>query len=965
MRAASFFLVMLSGCASIAPRFEQDVATTFAEDDMRRLQTPDVELYYPGKYAEAAKLVAARASECLTALRARDVTKRERRRALLFLTSANFNNAYVGGQSYGEPLHSLNPLSVTSEIFHWYGLGGADVGDIACHEMFHYAHFEQTEGLWRALDTIFGPVLPPQTFLERWFTEGLAQYYEGRLQREVGRPHSPLYRGSFDSFVAMRHGEISAGDLSLSQRELTPYSGAYLTGLHFIEWLVEKYGEDQLWSLMDVQGRSIFSPLGVTLRAKAVFGLSLGALFDAWREELKLHYAPRARPADERVILDDAGQLARLAAHRASGTLAVISSGNEQVPMLRIIEADGTVRVDKRLVNLAPFRPWVLAGPGSMSGLSFSDDGRWLFLLNDDLIDRGDTRAQLWRIDTRNGEVTELTQDLGRGMGGSISADGTKYTFVEFPAGRSRIIERDLTGGTQSTIAEFPEGVSVASPQWNPSHTLLVFSRLDANGWNLVLRDSDGLERVVTTDGAFNYGARWSSDSELVFARKAGKYLQAHRLSLETGVLERLSDTPYGLIDPVPYEGGVAAVVRDGVHWSIDRMPAEALEQVTYELTPTPEKHEPPPLKIERDEKYTSIDHLFIPQARIPQGTINFGLDENGDLRFNGTIGLELMGRDRLGRHSWLIGGLVSWPDFQANAQRVSYLNLALAPTAFNFTAGRSQSGSSTVWDASLYLSRSVWTASVAGGVEARILSKTSGYVSKYIGPGISFAWGAGDSTAYGGPSRRFTVALDATAYPAFLASDINLGDIRLALGGAIPLPFSKRHSLTLGVVGRTLPGAPINSLMVGGVSSFAYGYVSPANSTSAPTPVRWLPSQFSEGLRGFDDHAFFTQHAVTWNASYRYRFIIDRGTMSILWLLPSFLFRQIDVEAFTSGAQMHASSVSVLFPTNQLAIAAGASISARMLFGGQLPVSITYQFAWRFRPTGAPPLHVIALTFD
>lgn len=955
MRAWLSCLVVFTGCATIAPRFDQEVATTFAQDDMRRLQTPEVELYYPAAYAEAAKQVAARATECLTSLRAHGVAKRDHGRALLFLTSANFNNAYVGGQSYGEPLHSLNPLSVTSELFHWYGLGGADAGDIACHEMFHYAHFEQTEGFWRVLDTIFGPVLPPQTFLERWFTEGLAQYYEGRLQRDVGRPHSPLYRGAFDSFVALRGGELSAGDLSISQRELNPYSGAYLTGLHFIEWLVEKYGEDQLWSLMDLQGRSVFSPLGVTLRAKGVYGLSLGALFDAWREELKRHHVPRTRPTDERIVVADVGQLARLAAHR-SGTLAAISSGNEQVPLLRILEADGTVRVEKRLVNLAPFRPWVLAGPGSMSGLSFTDDGRWLFLLNDDLIDRGDTRAQLWRIDARTGEVDSVTQDLGRGLGGSVSADGTRYTFVDFPAGHARLIERDLVSGSQSVLAEFPAGVSVANPQWNPARTRLVYSRLDANGWNLVLRELDGTERALTTDGAFNYGARWSSDSELVFARKAGRYLQAHRLSLDTGVMERLTDTPYGLIDPAPFEGGVAAVVRDGIHWSIDRVPAQPLETVTYELTPPPEKHLPPPLKIEGDEPYSSIDHLFLPQARIPQGTISYGLDDAGKLRFNGTIGLELMGRDRLGKHSWLIGGVVSWPDFHDNAQRLSYLNQTLAPWAVGATAGRSQVGRNTLWDVSVYASRSVYTASVAGGVEGRFWYQRGGHFEAYLGPSLSFAWAAGDSTAYGGPSRRLSIAFDAAVYPRGLGSEIDLGDLRLGVSGAIPLPFSKRHSFTLGAVGRSLPGSPSGTLMLGGVSSFTYGFISPSTATTAPLPTRWLPWQFVESLRGFDDHPFYVQHAVTWNASYRYRFIVDRGTMSILWLLPSFLFRQVDVEAFTSGAYAN---------TNALAVAAGASLSARMLFGGQLPVSLTYQFTWRFRPYGLPPLHVFALTFE
>lgn len=957
-RLRSFALLLLSGCVTTSPRFEQDLATTFAQDDMHKLVTRDVELYYPKEYEAAAKDVAARATECLRALRGHDETQRDYGRALLFLTSANYNNAYVGGLSFGEPLHSVNPLSITSELFHWYGLGGADVGDIACHEMFHFAHYEQTHGFWDVVNTVFGPVLPPQTFLERWFTEGVAQYYEGRLQRAVGRPHSPLYRGSFDSFVALRGGAIGGGDLSLFQRELNPYSGAYLTGLHFIEWLVGKYGEDQLWSVMDLQGRSVFSPLGATLRVKAVYGLSIGALLDAWEKDLQKHLVVRTRPDTERVVLDDVGQLARLAVHPASGTMAIISSGNEQVPMLRILERDGTVRVEKRLINLAiGGRPWVFAGPGSMSGLSFTADGSSLWLLNDDLISRGDTRAQLWRIDASDGDVEAVIQDVGRGMGGSISADGLTFTYVDFPAGRSRVIERAIDTGIEQVVFELPAGVSASAPQWNAAHTQLVYSRFDANGWNLVVRASDGSERPLTTDGRFNYGARWVDDSRLVFARTAGRYLQAHRFDLDTGVVERLTDTPYGLLDPAIAGDEVFAVVRDGVHWSIDRMPATPLETVTLDLTPPPEKHRPPPLEVERDEAYSSLDHLFVPQVRAPGGTLTPLFDPaTNQLSFMGTVSLSLMGRDRLGKHTWLLSGTVGVPDYTYNDARATYRNLTLAPWGLSFTAGRNQLQADTFWDASVFASRAFFTVPIAFGVQSLVWQPAGFPVEKYLGPSVSISGGAGDSTAYGGPSRRISFSVDASGYPVFLGSERYLADVRGTLGFAVPLPISKRHSLTFSAVGRTLPGAPVNALRIGGVSSLNTVVASPSSTTVPLGPGVFLPGSLIEPLRGFDDFGFRAQHAVTWGGSYRYRFIVDRGTASILWILPSFFFRQIDVEGFGSGVYTSAGA---------LAGAVGATISFRMLFAGAAALSLTYQFAWRFYVSQLPPLHVVGFSFD
>lgn len=948
-------VVFLAGCATISPRFEQDVATTFAQDHMRKLETADLELYYPEEYATEAKRVAARASECVQLLRSRDVNQREYGKVLLYLTSANYNNAYVGGQSQGEPLHSLNPLSVNEEIFHFYGLGGAEAGDIACHEMFHFVHYEQTHGFWRVINAVFGPVVPPQTFLERWFTEGAAQFYEGRLFRNVGRPSSPFYRGSFDSFIAMRGGDVQPGDLQIGQRELNPFSGAYITGLHFIEWLVETYGEDKLWAVMDLQGNSIFSPFGYTLRFKAVYGLSVGALIDQWRDELRASFKPRVRPDDERVLLPDVGQLVRITAHASTGAIALVSSGNEQVPLLRILEADGTVRVEKHLVRLGPDREWVYVGPGTMSGLSFTADGRWLYLLNDDLIDRGDTRAQIWKIDAQTGETVKVFQNVGRGMGGSISADGQSYTFVDFPPGHSRIVVRDLERGTDVVVVDAPPGTSLASPSWNPSQTKLIYSRTDGTGWNLVLHDDTG-ETSITFDGAFNYGARWSDDTHVIFARTAGAYLQAHRLDVTApDQIERLTDAPYGVLDPVPAPGGVIVAARDGVHWSIDRATDRVLETVTNVTNSEPRlAHVSPALQVLKDEAYSSLDHLFLPQLRAPNVTATL------TDRINVGVGASLMGRDRLGKHSWIINGLLFVPTITQNSVSIGYRNLTLAPWSIVASAARDQFAATTTspgevyWTGGIYAGRTIFTVPISFGVQTEVWQPFGFAIQKYIGPTFSLAYSSVESTQYAGAQRALSFSLDASAYPKLIGSDRDLFDLRSSVGVAIPLPFSKRHSLTASVTGRVLPGAPSNTLRIGGVSSFNSIYQSVSTSRFPAGPGVFLPGSFVEVLRGYDDFAIRAQYAAIINARYRYSVIIDRGFASLLYLFPSLFFRQVDVEIFGAGAVTE----------TQTAKAAGAAVFLRTNIGGIFPFSLVYQFAWRF-DFGLPPLHVVAFSFE
>jgi hypothetical protein len=967
------------GCATATPRFSQELATAFAQDDMRRLETDDVELYYPAAHREAAERVARRATECLRRFRELQRTERPRERALLFLTSANFNNAYVTGQAIGEPLHSVNPLQTSLELLHWYGLSGAAADDVSCHEMFHFAHFEQVEAFWKVVNTVVGPVVPSQIFLERWFTEGVAQYYEGRITRPVGRPNSPLYRGSFESFVASRGGSLSPGDLSTNQRELFPYSGAYLTSLPFVEWLVSTYGEDALWELMDRQGRAFFAPFAVSLRFNDVYGKALGDLVSAWSKSLERAHMERPRPPTQKVLRNALGQLARVAVHGPSGTIALVHSGPEQVPMLRILEKDGTVRAEQHLVRLFPTREWVQVGPVTMSGLSFTADGKFLFLMNEDLISRGDTRTQLWKLDASTGDVVQVWQDVGRAQGGAVMPNGKQYVFIDFVAGRSRLASFDLETARVTVLFEPPPAVAVSSPAVSADGTRLVFSQLDGNGWNLRLREADGTVRALTDDGAFNYGAKWIDETHVSVTRVADGRLQAHRLAVDSGRLERLTNAPFTMLDAWPTEGSVVFVNREGITWSIDRAPAEVLQVVkegaviaqadvpaapdatTPPLAPPPFP-DSPALKITDDHEYSGLDHLFVPQLRLPGALVLPRLNSDGSITWVTTLYASLSGKDRLGRHNWALNGSFNFPDRQWTAS-VEYVNQQLAPWQLGLFASRDAVtdpvAPGAFWTASISGSRTFFTVPLSFTARA-LVDETfdpgrPSILQKYFGPEVSASYSAGESTAYGGFQRLFAVSGTARAYPAAFGSDRNVFDLRGALSFAIPMPLSQRHSFVASIVGRGLPGSPAGALRVGGQAQGISIYQSQTSVDAPRGPGGYLPGSLAEAVRGYDDFTLRTEGVGIATARYRFNFIIDRGTSSILWLFPSFFVRQFDVEAFGSGA---------LTVQGQWLRAAGGAASFRFNVMDVIPFSLTYQYAWRF-DFARGGLHTVSLSLE
>lgn len=950
-------LLLLQACASTGPRFGQPTAAAFARDDMRKLETASLEVYYPAAWRGAALRIAGRLEECLALLRPRVRSGTPRDKVVVFLTSANLNNAYVTGKVGGEPLHAVAPVQVTSEFFLQHGLASDGPGDIACHELVHAVQFDQVDGLWRVFNAVFGDTVPAQPWLESWFVEGLAQYHEGRLGRRTGRPHSPLYRGAFEALAASRR--IRADDLSPYARTLYPWSGAYLTSLHFVEWLAREYGEDTLWEVVDLQARAVLLPLGVTLRFKAVYGLSIGALVERWADALEQTTPRRARPADQTSLRPEAGLEARLAVSAADGALALVSSGLDEVPTLRILEADGRVRLERSLAALVPGRDVVAVGPGVTSGLSFSADGRWLYLVNEDLTADGDDRSTLWRLDARTGERVRSWPAF-QGLGGAAHPGGRRYTVVLVDGRGAQLADLDLETGRLGPLTALPEGAAAAAPAWSPSGERLAFSLWTAQGWDVHVREPDGTLRRLTFDGRFNYAPRWVDDTHLVFGREHQGRAQASFVDLEEGGAARVLDAPHAAMDvwPTPL-GSLVFLDRRASGWSVEARPLSSLEVDALgapEVAPASAPPRAPTLLADAPYSAWERGRVFLPQLRLPTGSLGAAATSAGPVFF-GSVGLVLFGRDRLGLHNWALEGELGLPDL-SNWQRLSYFSQHLAPWTLGGSVGRSQDAVETLWAGEVSASRTVFTAPLWVSFEALDRAAPGGPHRRFIGPRVGFGWFAGESTPYAGVRRGLGLSGSASLYPRGLGSSLDLLDVRAQVSFALPTPPLRRGTVSGALRLRALPGAPRGALRVGGGGVGGYGLSFPDAPPLAAGPRLDLPRAFAEGVRGYEDVALFGTSAALGDLRLRLPFPIDRGAASFLWVLPSVFVRQVDVELFGSAAHTDAA------PDGPL-LAAGAQLALRTAWGQAVPLSLRYQVAVRSLRGAASFLHVVAVSFD
>lgn len=990
-RAWPVLLLVVSGCASVTPRFPPEVAHSFARDVMRKMETDQVQLYYPEVEKAAAERTLGRLDACVRLLRSNTLSSTPRQPLLVYMTRADFNNAYVSPAIGGQEQFMLLPQHLSLELFNWFELGMTQIGDVSCHEAVHAVQMQQTDGFWRALNLVFGDLYSPNDSIESWFMEGLATYYEGRLDRHAGRSRNPIWHALFLSGVAERGGRIGPGDLSSQNRDMLPVGGNYLSGMHFVEYLARRFGERKLWELIDLQGESIFSPLWVTLRFKVIYGETVGALLEDYSRELTETVRDRHRPPDQRVIDPDLGYLARLAASHRDGALAAVIARRNQVTVLEVREPDGKLRFSFPLKPLFPGRKFLQSNPELVSGLSFSGDGERLYLVLADTAEDGADSSQLLELSARTGDLLRHWI-LGPAMGGAADPSGGAYVYIEVQGQTSNLVRFDLATGEKRPLTHFQLGESIGAPDVGPDGRIVFAVRAEA-GMDIALLERNGQVRALTRDANFDYFPRWVDARHIAFVREPqdpDAAIQVQVMDLASGELKQVTHAPFLAFDPViTASGRLAFLNRQGWSWTLDETQLPTLAEAAPSASKLAENQPPaigeqtgesanpadvvpiqearPPVL--RDQPYDPTDHLFYPELRAPYVIPTWQYDSAGNLIISAAIGVTLRGEDRLGKHTWAID--LRYDTFD-NAPSVSagYGNYQLAPWFLSISGQRTVYRGNTDTGATLAASRPLWTSAISFGFDA-LQHNVAGVPSldlppievRVVGPTLAYSYFAGDSSPYAGTQRGLGLDLAGAVYPKFLGSSDNLADLGGTLTAYVPLPIRANHSLRVLLTERLLLHAPRGLLQVGGVGPDFTIYQAPRS--PIPTFQNYLTGvvQFIEPLRGYEDFPIRANNATIGEARYRYSFPIDKGFASFLYLLPSLFFRQVDLDAFGSAAATDLIKDGLAEPA-AFHRAVGAQIAIRTSWGDALPLSFFYQFSQRF-DDGLGAFHLVGVRLE
>lgn len=945
--ALGLVLFSAAGCA-VQPRFSPEIAASLRQEPMRRMEGDSLILYYPERRQAQAKRTLAQLERCSSILRGL-IQKPLRRKVPFVMPEMPYNNAHVAPGFAGTETNSVVPTFFTNDFLE---LGIApDAGIVGCHELVHAMQAEEAHGFQNFIFNVFGDAATPQIGLDAWFWEGLAVYYEARMLPGVGRPASPLWRGMLAAGVAGK--QINGGDLSAQQRKF--FAGNhYLLGGAFLDFLSQRYGEDKIWRLVDVQSRSIFVPLLVNVRFWQAFRKSLSTLLDEFNEHLAQTYPVRVRPAEQKQ-LGSLGVHARWAAGR-NGTQAFISSDLDDVLRLTVLDVNGKTLLQRKLNEVLPPRRLREIGVSDISGLSVSNDGRWVVFV---AVQPGfvQNESRLVMVDVANESLSVAPGDIA-GLGAQLHPDGRRYLFVRPDGDRHDLLERDLASGADRIVVRGVAQSYFGGVRYSPQGDRLAASVFEHNTYRVWILDGKTgarLQPVSTTPGR-QWEPSWVDDNRVVFEGEVEQRQQLILADLRAGTVSALTDAPYAAARPQAVGGRVRFLNREGWRWTFDEVPVPAPAAMPAEtpgavatVSNLPVASQPD-LSVRRhreqsDEPASSFDHLFYPQSRGP----NF----IGTSRGASLFGLSLGGGDRLGNHAWALGGLYQ-PKTQLWSGSLGYVNMQLAPFIVGLSVSqlhyRENGPFDTLLDqerrartASAIVSRAFWGNPVGLGFSFIELFRTTPPMGapgtvKLAGPLLAATYIGADGSPYAGPTRALVLSGRAHALPQQLSSlPFDIVDVGAQLLAYTPLPLSRRHTLQLDVRARELVGSDVPFLQVGGILAGA-----PLNKVRdtglVESPLLPPGVSFSEGLRGFEDFPILGRRAGIASLTYRYPIILDVGTASTLWLLPALFVSQINVELFGVAAKVDSGA---------LHSAAGGAVSLGVSLW-RLPLSVQYQVAKR-----------------
>ena len=689
MKPTVFSIVMLLCLSSISEAARFDATFTFST-----IETQHFSIHFHQGMEDAARKSALYAEEAHRTLTGELAWQPKAKTEIVLIDDSDFANGFATALPYNIIYIQVVPPSLAStlgEYDDWLKV-------VITHEYAHIVTLDPSRGYWKAMRTIFGKPLPgidplsgllslvtapPNSFLPRWWHEGLATWAETEYS-EKGRGRSSFYDMVFRMAVARDNLPTIAqinGDLPGWPSGNLPY----LYGYRLQRYIADSYGKDALGKL-NLAHAGRFPYFISAPPQELTGGKSYRDLYDDMIAALKLEESRRiatlsTAPFTPLKTISNLGESLGNPRFSPDGSRIAFTRRDPH-------DHTTTVITDKSGSSvLAEFRRRYPDG-----GICWAPGGGSLYFTQPEINNGFNVYQDLYSYNFASGSTTRLTN--GQRLGDpDLSADGKLFAAVVTARGSQNLALLEMNGVGKMTAPRQVTDYSLqrlSSPRWSPDAATISYALTDSSGRSAIhlYYVATGKDRtLLTVDHTAAYPV-WSGDgSFLIYVSDETGVFNLFAYNLKEGKSYQVSHLLGGAMQPDLSPDGSAIVFSsyDSHGFSIAQiqLDREKWSAVRGPSLPTSRQALAPSAVRSGEKGEGAVQETATSYTPLPTVFPTFWLPRlSGDGSDSPVLGLFTAGSDVLGYNSYVLTADYS-PGRNRSYFDLSYQNDNFYPTLF------------------------------------------------------------------------------------------------------------------------------------------------------------------------------------------------------------------------------------------------------------------------------------------
>lgn len=539
-RGILIFLIVFFSSIATAAQFDSG-------EDWKTIKTQHFRIHFPKHLEDIAQKSAAISEEVYSGLVERWSWKPWSYIEVVITDEADDSNGMATILPYNQIYLWVTPPKPDSPIAHtddWLKM-------LISHELTHIIQLDGAEGFWRIPRMLLGKLIAPSGLNPRWLIEGIPQIEETRLTN-AGRG-----RGSYSEMV-VRASVVEDNFPKIDEADGINWrwpsgSGAYIYGLKFVDYLIEKYGEEKLHE-MDKKVRR--SPLlfAVSRQAKKVYGKNLPSLWKEWHEELKQKYSAMTKEMKSNDLTetnevvekkkDDQFSSPSISPDGLKLAYSISSPHHDSYIRIKDFETgEDEIVVKKKHVQQISWSP-----DGKRIAYSDTKRYKWYHDFND-----------IWIYDLEKKKQRRITKGL-RARDPEFTSDGESLIFVLSDGFYDRIgiISSTEKNAKHLVMVDKPM-TQFANPRFSSDGKKFAVSQHSVDdGWRIYVYNSDGSNPKRITNGkgvAIESYPSWGKGGAVFFSSDEDGIANIYSADLKKNNIKKLTNTLGGFFQPSTLDG--------------------------------------------------------------------------------------------------------------------------------------------------------------------------------------------------------------------------------------------------------------------------------------------------------------------------------------------------------------------------------------------------------------------------